>query len=79
MKLNDELIRIQNGEQGEGMRKILETQITYGEALWVRKGDGENHRAGRTWHNYILLLAGCEGQCPKCPKAFSSSKTLHLW
>ncbi|GEM_PF-5989018 len=48
MKLNDELIRIQNGEQGEGMRKILETQITYGEALWVRKGDGENHRAGRT-------------------------------
>lgn len=37
MKLNDELIRIQNGDQGEGMRKNLETQITYGEALGAKE------------------------------------------
>ena len=37
MKLNDELLAIQRGEQGEGMKKVLNTLIMYGEAFDAKR------------------------------------------
>ncbi|MBR0385830.1 MAG: DUF521 domain-containing protein [Erysipelotrichaceae bacterium] len=37
MILNDELLAIQNGEQGEAMRKVLNTLIMYGEAFDAKR------------------------------------------
>ena len=37
MILNEELLAVQNGEQGEAMRKVLSTLVMYGEAFGAER------------------------------------------
>ena len=37
MILNEELLAVQRGEQGEAMRKVLNTLVMYGEAFGAER------------------------------------------